>query len=227
MNRAEIKEAAKEKIRGNKWNIIWPIIVIGVVTGFITMFFDPIKVEVSSNSIQTWDDIVRTYGNVNITTSSIVSIVVTVLTAVLAAGYMKYILNFVRTGEFNSSDILNTVKEKWLAIIISSILTTVIITLCTLLFVIPGIIMSFAYTMVTFIVIDTDTSGSDSLRKSREMMKGYKMDYFIFQLSFIGWHILAVFTLGILYIWLVPYITVAETIYYDKLKEKSAKILKD
>ena len=81
--------------------------------------------------------------------------------------------------------------------------------------------------MVTFIVIDTDTSGSDSLRKSREMMKGYKMDYFIFQLSFIGWHILAVFTLGILYIWLVPYITVAETIYYDKLKEKSAKILKD
>ena len=42
MNRAEIKEAAKEKIRGNKWNIIWPIIVIGVVTGFITMFFDPI-----------------------------------------------------------------------------------------------------------------------------------------------------------------------------------------
>ena len=141
MNRAEIKEAAKEKIRGNKWNIIWPIIVIGVVTGFITMFFDPIKVEVNSNSIQTWDDIVRTYGSVNITTSSIVSIVVTVLTAVLAAGYMKYILNFVRTGEFNSSDILNTVKEKWLAIIISSILTTVIITLCTLLFVIPGIIM--------------------------------------------------------------------------------------
>ena len=78
--------------------------------------------------------------------------------------------------------------------------------------------MSIAYTFVTYLVIDTDVSGSDSLKAGREMMKGYKWDYFVFGLSFIGWILLTPFTLGILLIWLVPYVVIAKAIYYDKLK---------
>ena len=48
-------------------------------------------------------------------------------------------------------------------------------------------------------------------------MKGYKMNYFVFKLSFIGWNILAILTFGILYIWLVPYMVIAKTMYYDNL----------
>ena len=32
MNRKEIKEAAKAKIKGNKWNIWWPMLIIGAIT---------------------------------------------------------------------------------------------------------------------------------------------------------------------------------------------------
>ena len=110
-------------------------------------------------------------------------------------------------------------KEKWLNILLSEILVGILVFLASLLFVIPGIILTFAYSMVTYLVIDTNLSATDSMKKSREMMKGYKMDYFVFCLSFIGWGFLVPFTLGLLLIWLAPYMAVAEAIYYDKLKE--------
>jgi len=78
--------------------------------------------------------------------------------------------------------------------------------------------MALAYTFVSFIVIDSDAEGKDALTKSREMMKGYKTDYFVFILSFFGWFLLIVPTLGLICIWLLPYLMIAETLYYENLK---------
>ena len=52
------------------------------------------------------------------------------------------------------------------------------------------------------------------------MMNGYKLDYFIFELSFIGWYFLGAITFGIAYIYVIPYFTFANTLYYQRLKEK-------
>jgi len=51
------------------------------------------------------------------------------------------------------------------------------------------------------------------------MMNRYKRDYFVFGLSFFGWILLGIFTLGLLYIWLIPYMMTAEVLYYDELKK--------
>lgn len=217
MNRKEIKEEAKAKIKGNKWNIWWPMLIIGVVTGIVSRIFGIGTVEINA----TTQNMEEMFASVQFSTGqSIGAIVVVIISALLYAGYYKYVLNFIRTGKFEFSDILNTIKERWLHILIATVLTTIIVSLCSLLFVIPGIIMALAYSMVILLVIDTDVTGSDALKKSREMMKGYKWNYFVFMLSFIGWFILTPFTLGILLIWLVPYYTVAEILYYDKLKAK-------
>ena len=50
------------------------------------------------------------------------------------------------------------------------------------------------------------------------MMKGHKWDYFCLMLSFIGWFILSIFTLGILLLWLVPYMTVTIASFYDSIR---------
>ena len=132
--------------------------------------------------------------------------------------YIKYILDFVRNGKFEAKSIVETIKEKWLNILIVIALTTIIVGICTAFFVIPGIIMALAYAFATYLVIDSDIAGNEAMKKSREMMKGYKWNYFVFTLSFIGWVLLVPFTFGLLLIWLVPYYVVAEAIYYDKLK---------
>ena len=112
-------------------------------------------------------------------------------------------------------------KEKWLNILLVEIITGVLICLASILFVIPGIILTFAYAMTTYLVVDSNLSATETLKKSREMMKGYKWDYFVFCLSFVGWALLVPLTLGLILIWLAPYMEVAEAIYYDKLKEKT------
>ncbi len=208
MNRVEIKNEAKAKIKNNLWNIIWPVLVIGVLESVLSSIFGG-RINIDFNNLE----------NFKVPTSYIAASTITsIIAGIVNAGYIKYIINFVRTGNFDTSVILNTVKEKWLNILIADILVAIIVAVCSVFLVIPGIIMGLAYSFVTYLVVDTDVSGSDSLKKSREMMKGYKMDYFVFELSFLGWIILVPFTLGILLIWLYPYMTVATAIYYDKLK---------
>ncbi len=212
MNRVEIKNEAKAKIKGNIWNIIWPVLVISVLESLLVSIFGG-SLSIDVNNIENIKNIKISASNI------VVPVVVGILAGIVTAGYTKYIINFVRTGKFDTADILNTVKEKWLNILIADILVSIIVAVCSALFVIPGIIMGLAYSFVTYLVVDTDIKGSDALAKSRNMMKGYKLDFFIFDLSFIGWFILLPFTLGILIIWLYPYITVAHAIYYEKLKE--------
>ena len=49
-------------------------------------------------------------------------------------------------------------------------------------------------------------------------MKGHKWEYFVLGLSFLGWMILGVFTLGILYFWLIPYMQVTCANFYESIK---------
>lgn len=208
MNRIQIKELAKSKIKGNKWNILWPLLIISVIETILSKLFGPKIDYINFESI-----------SISFSSSDGVMMVINLLIGIITAGYLMYILNFVRNGEFNTDVIIKTIKEKWLNILIAEILTSIIIGIGCMLFVIPGIIMALAYAMVTYIIIDTDKSAVDAMKASREMMKGHKGEYFTFVLSFIGWVLLVPFTLGLLLIWLIPYMVVATTIYYNELSK--------
>ena len=211
MDRKEIKEAAKAKIKGNKWNILWPVLVIGLVEGVLENILGISKYTATN---------LETMENAQMPPKvAIGAFVISLLFAIVMVAYKKYILNFVRTGKFEFSDIIDCFKEKWVNILVASILMWLVVMAGLMLFIIPGIILAFAYAMVAYIVVDTDLNGVDSMKKSREMMKGYKWNYFIFGLSFLGWFLLVPFTIGILLIWLIPYITVADALYYEKLKK--------
>ena len=214
MDRKEIKELAKSKIKGNLWNLLWPALVIGLVEGILSTIFTPKGMTtVNYTSLETTATTQIPAGN------AIILLIIGIIFGIATIAYKKYVLNFTRDGKCDFNDIINCMKEKWLNILLTEVLVGILVFLASLLFVIPGIILAFAYSMVTYLVIDTNLSATDSMKKSREMMKGYKMDYFVFCLSFIGWCLLIPFTLGLILIWLAPYMEVAEAIYYDKLKE--------
>ena len=91
-------------------------------------------------------------------------------------------------------------------IILLYLLVNLYLFLWTLLFIIPGIIKSFSYAMTYFIINDhPEYSLNQAITESRRMMDGHKMEYFILCLSFIGWFILSCITLGIGFLWLIPY----------------------
>lgn len=93
--------------------------------------------------------------------------------------------------------------------------------LWTLLFVIPGIVKSYAYRMVPYILAEQpDIKYKDAIRISQEMMYGQKMDTFVLDLSFIGWSLLAACTCGIAGIFYVkPYVDATNAELYVVLRE--------
>lgn len=93
------------------------------------------------------------------------------------------------------------------------------ICLWSLLLVIPGIIKTCSYSQAMYILADNPgISPKEAIQKSKEMMEGHKMEYFILSLSFFGWALLGAFTMGILYIWLLPYMQATFANYYKALK---------
>lgn len=83
------------------------------------------------------------------------------------------------------------------------LLMVLFILLWTLLLIIPGIIAALSYSMTFYIMADDSSIGSmQAIDKSKKMMNGYKGKYFLMQLSFIGWALLCLLTVGIGFLWL-------------------------
>ena len=101
------------------------------------------------------------------------------------------------------------------------IVVNIYIFLWCLLFIIPGIIKSFSYAMTYFIINDhPEYSINQAITESRRMMDGHKMEYFILCLSFIGWFILSCITLGIGFLWLIPYFYTTSAAFYEEIAEE-------
>ena len=88
-----------------------------------------------------------------------------------------------------------------------------------LLLIVPGIIAAYSYSMTFYILADDpNISAIDALNKSKSMMDGHKMDLFLMSLSFIGWALLCILTLGIGLLWLIPYMNVSIAKFYQDIK---------
>ena len=106
--------------------------------------------------------------------------------------------------------------------VLGMFLVELFVSLWTLLFIIPGIIKALAYSMTPFILEEKpELSAYDAIKYSEKLMKGHKTELFLLYLSFIGWAILCLFTFGIGYLWLAPYMYVTFCEFYEDLKKEA------
>lgn len=105
------------------------------------------------------------------------------------------------------------------------ILITIFTFLWSLLFVIPGIVMSYAYSMSYYILKDNpELSANEARKKSIEMMRGNKWRLFCLDFSFIGWALLSILTFGILMLWVTPVMEASHAAFYESLKPAPAVV---
>ena len=158
-----------------------------------------------------------------IISGGVLAFITELLALPLYIGFISYILGLTRKEEVSLTDIFQDYKKIGL-IVVTLIISYVFIIFGYILLIIPGIMIAFSLVMVGYLLADSkETSISEAkniIRESIEMMNGYKLDYFIFELSFIGWHFLGAITFGIAYIYVIPYFTFANTLYYQRLKER-------
>ena len=106
--------------------------------------------------------------------------------------------------------------------IVTGLLQSLFVFLWSLLFVIPGVIKSYAYAMTFFIINDNpDISPMDALHESERLMDGHKMELFMLDLSFIFWHLLVIVTFGIASLWVAPYVHASHAAFYEELKKNA------
>ena len=141
----------------------------------------------------------------------------------MAIGLSIFSLRLAREQEAKVEQIFDGFKkfEKGLA---AYLLMVVYVFLWMLLFIIPGIIKAISYSQTFFILADNDDiESSEALKMSEEMMDGYKWKYFFMGLRFLGWGILCIFTLGIGFLWLIPYMQVSYANFYDDVQGNDIK----
>ncbi|MFW6312130.1 MAG: DUF975 family protein [Nanoarchaeota archaeon] len=190
-DRALLKENAKEKIKGKIFNLLVANIIVMLLTG----------------SVNTLPGLEQ---------------VVSIALLVMNIGLSFFYLNFLDKGEMNYMDLFYSFNFKDLNIYFNHLGTILVkyllVFLWTLLLIVPGIIKSIAYSQINYIRADkSDLEIMQCLRESEELMYGHKMEYFVLQLSFIGWYLLCGITLGLACIYVLPYHSTVMAMYYRYL----------
>ena len=200
MNRVEIKNYAKEKLSGNLGSI-WKILIIalgislaaGVVFGILFNSMD----------------------------ADFLDSLLGILMMPLGIGTTAFFVSLIESTDFEAKDLFKYYHD-FVKIIGVTVLMGIVVMLGYICFVIPGIILTFSYSLVPIILIKKPELGIvETLKYSREKMQGHKLDAFVLGLSFIGWAILGTLTLGILYIWLFPYMQLTFTKFYLNILEEN------
>lgn len=195
MNRVELKASAKKQLQGKYRDSIILIVLMALISYASTLVGGLFGI--------------------------FAPIAAMVVSGLIGFGYTSFFLKISR-GETPTYKELFARTDLLVSYILITLLVGVLTFLWSLLFIIPGIIASLAYSMVYFVALDhPELSASETLKKSKQIMNGHKLDYFILNLSFIGWAILAAFTFGLLYLWLIPYMQVTYANFYNSIKHKS------
>ncbi|MDP5273742.1 DUF975 family protein [Chengkuizengella axinellae] len=201
----EIKKHALEALSGN-WGIAILVSIV-VYGGFF--YFIPYLLQISLSG---W--IGRELSWVEL---EMFNIPLQLLLIPLTVGISWFFLELSRKQTIKFKDIFIVYSDLRLSLkmVGLSILTGILVLLWALLFIIPGIVKSIAYSQAYYILKDKpNLSILEAIKESNRIMKGHKLDYFLLMLSFIGWMILSIFTLGIGLIFLSPYVDTSRATFY-------------
>ena len=222
MTSSDYRRIARDRLQGS-----WPLaigvaavacILGGLVTG--SSFIPQFNIRIEGQDISSLQDLLNLFSVRDISAfglGSALGLAQFIIGGVIELGFAAYLLKQHNKANFELQDLFSKF-DRFGQGFAQRFLRGLYVTLWSLLFVIPGIVKSYAYAMTPFIMAENpEMSASDAITASRELMDGHKGDLFILDLSFIGWGILAAITCNIGYLALNPYRNAAYAAFYKDL----------
>lgn len=192
MNREQLKTMAKQQIKGNIGILFLIMLIISLISGVAGAVLSLVP------------------GG-----SVIASVIIT---PAFSLSLVTVYLNLAKGKKPEVADTFEGFKDFWSAFKVT-FLVGLYTFLWTLLFIIPGIIKAYSYSMSLYILAENKGKpAKECIKESMLMMDGHKMEFFVLELSFILWHLLGIITLGIAYIWIVPYISATTINFYNSIR---------
>ena len=192
MDRKQLKAQAKAQIKDKIGILIAVTLVIGAITGAASFLASLIP--------------------------GVGMVVSIILTPAFALSTVRIYLMVVRGGTPEIKDSFSGFDDFFSAFKVT-LLVGLYTFLWSLLFIVPGIIKGYSYSMSLFVLAENKgKSARECIAESKAMMEGRKMELFVLDLSFIGWYLLGSLTCGIAYLYVVPLLNTAHANFYEEIK---------
>ena len=200
INRSAVKQEAKAFIRSGRRSVMG----MTAIYLFISLLISGID---------------AAFTHFEIPMAGFITILVSLITCVLGAGYVIFCMGIRQGEEMPFSTIFDGFgfagKIIWL-----NVQMFIFIWLWSMLFVIPGIVAAYRYRFALYNLMENpDLTASQAIALSKVQTFGMKGQLFMLDLSFFGWGLLTVLTAGILSVWLTPYAQLADLGYYEVGKQ--------
>lgn len=220
-DRPALKQKAKETLRANSPRIY----LVGILSSLLTTVgvgateWPTIRVMLRADSLEEMVYLMEQSQAISTGFAlSLTTFVMTLFLNLVTCGWQLFTLRASRGEETGGIETLFACFQQFWRFLLAHLLMNLFTFLWSMLFVIPGIIAGYSYTQTIHIMLDNpDISPLEAIAASKQLMRGHKMEYFILELSFLGWAYLSVFTFGLLGIWLNPYMQVTFANYYNAL----------
>ena len=192
MDRKQLKAQAKAQIKGKLGILIAVTLIIGAITSAATFL-----------------------ANLIPGVGLVVSIIVT---PAFALSTIRIYLFVVRGGIPEIKDSFSGFDDFFSAFKVT-LLVGLYTFLWSLLFIIPGIVKGYSYSMAMYVLADNKgKSAKECIAESKAMTNGHKMELFVLDLSFIGWYLLSALTCGLALLYLVPLLNATHANVYETIK---------
>lgn len=187
--RAELKNRSKLVMKRNYWNMFAVTLIAGAITFFMTSTFEVSEHEVGRR--------VALYGFISL-------LVKIFLLNPLECGKANFFLKNIEENQ-GISELFYFFQHDYTNVVTILFIRDVKIALWTLLLVIPGIVKTYEYRMIPYLLAENSSLTSQEVfAMTKEVTAGNKFNIFVLDLSFIGWYLLGgILVIGILFVY--PY----------------------
>ena len=224
LDRAALKREAKLSMRANSPKVYLITLLLLAVFYLLTelstrLMFPQLGTELQralERGILSEELVLRLLSVQPSLSNRLITYAIELMTVMLSLGYLSFCLNVSRARAPGVRDLFDGFgiffRLLWL-----SILYGVLVFLWSLLFVIPGIVAAYRYSMAFYLMFDEpDKSAWDCLQASRALTQGHKGELFALDLSFLGWLILCIIPFVNVYV--MPYYNLTRIQFYEALR---------
>ena len=220
-NASDFRKIARDALSG-KWGIAVLAGFLASLLGALSSNFpsfnrgsDSTNMVGQEGLLSSGNEQLAAVGGVILVCVLIFAVAYLIVGSVVGVGYAKFNLDLVDRREELKIGTLFAYFKRWGTAVGANLLQALYVILWMLLFIIPGIIAAYSYAMTNYILAEhPELSAGEAIEESKEMMRGNRFRLFCLQLSFIGWDLLCILSLGIGYLWLTPYKQAATAAFY-------------
>ena len=210
-NRQQVKEQAKQIMKRNYWKMFVVTLIASILTGEKTTIIERVQ-DFTSNNLSYDSQPIFYSSNFElifysfISVASILGILYTIFIGnIIVVGKNGY---FIKNHDENPElgEIFKGFKGNYLNVVKIMFLMDLKTLLWLLLFIIPGFVKAYEYSMIPYLLAENpNLSADEAFSLSKQMTTRQKMDLFVLDLSFLGWIILGLICCGIGILFVLPY----------------------